>query len=555
MEMSVDIQRYRLLYEEIPAVCLMLDDQLIIREINRFGCEQLGYRSAELLDEPIRLLCLADECEFLEQKLRECIRELDGARRWECMRVRKDGSRFWVRDTVRVVEGVSGQLHVLISSEDITETRYLINELERQSSVDGLTGLFSRRKFDRYLQELVLSVQSEEGSHVLFYIDLDQFKVVNDSCGHLCGDELLRQIAKLLRHQIRGKDILARLGGDEFGLILESCSVEEAIKVGQKILHALEQFHFTWDGMAFSVGASIGGVVIEGPCCKASTLMHQADTACYTAKDKGRNRIQMYDTGDREMALRGRLQKWVSRLHSALEQDRFVLYRQQILPLSSSAEQSDHYEVLIRLRGEGNEVIPPGAFIPAAEYYNLSPRIDRWVTQTVLKRYAASNQQKPVTYFINLSGLTLGDETFIQDISSQLRRVLGNGLRICFEITETAAIRNLSTAIAFMERFRALGCQFALDDFGSGFSSFGYLKTLPVDYIKIDGGFVKNMIDDPLDFAVVRAINEVAEAFGKRTIAEYVETGAVLNVLKGLGIDYAQGYHIERPAPLAEEDQ
>ncbi len=547
-----EIQRYRHLYEELPAVCMILDHDLIIREINRFGCKQLGYQHDELLGKSLTSLCLPEDRDFLDQKLHDCLSELGESWRWECIRLRKDGSNFWVRDTVRVVDS-DGDRYVLISSEDITETRYLINELEQQSNVDSLTGLLTRRKFDRHLEELLLSMQSERDTHVLYYIDLDQFKVVNDSCGHLCGDELLRQVGHLLRMQIRSKDILSRLGGDEFGLILVSCSQNEALQIGEKILHAFSQFHFSWDDLFFTLGASIGGVIIDGPYCNSESLMKQADTACYIAKEKGRNRIQMYDCNDMAIEMRGGLQRWVNQLHNALETGRFALYQQQIIPLSSSAQSTcQHYEILLRLLDNKDQMILPGAFIPAAEYYNLSPRIDRWVTREVVSRHVQSAHKHPVIYFINLSGLTLGDDGFIQEISSLLEGVISYKLRFCFEITETAAIRNLTAASSFMEKFRNLGCEFALDDFGSGFSSFGYLKTLPVDYIKIDGSFVTNIIEEPLDLAVVRAINEVAGVFGKRTIAECVESGEVQNVLKGLGIDYVQGYHIGRPTRFLE---
>jgi diguanylate cyclase (GGDEF)-like protein/PAS domain S-box-containing protein len=547
-----ELNRYRHLYEELPAVCLILDQDLVIRDINRYGCEQLGYQQGELHGKTLSSLSLPEDRDFLEQKLHDCLSRSGGTWRWECLRKRKDGCRFWVRDTVRVVDSDWGR-HILISSEDITETRYLINELEQQSAVDSLTGLLTRRKFDRYLEEILLSLQSERDTHGLFYIDLDQFKLVNDTCGHLCGDELLRQVGQLLRKQIRSKDILSRLGGDEFGLILVSCSQNEALQIGEKILHAFSQFHFSWEDQIFTLGASIGGVIIDGPYYNSETLMKQADTACYIAKEKGRNRIQMYDSNDISVEVRGGLQRWVNQLNNAFETGRFTLYQQQIRPLSPAAESTcRHCEILLRLRDDGGQMILPGAFIPAAEYYNLSPRIDRWVTREVVALHARSDHKHPVIYFINLSGLTLGDDTFIQEISSLLEDVISYKFRICFEITETAAIRNLTAAISFMDKFRDLGCEFALDDFGSGFSSFGYLKTLPVDFIKIDGSFVTNIIEEPADLAVVRAINEVAGVFGKRTIAECVESGAVQNVLKGLGIDYVQGYHIGRPKRLTE---
>ncbi len=555
MGKSKDLRRYINLYEEIPTVCLMLDKDLIIKEINNFGLNYLGYQRDELVNESISKICPNEDRAYLLKKLNHCLKSYEEIHSWECSRVRKDGSRYWVRDNVRTIKDEYGEDLLLVSSEDITETRYLISELERQNSIDMLTGLTNRRKFDRYLEELMLSSNVRGDNHFLLYIDLDKFKVVNDSCGHLCGDEMLRQIAVLLRKQVKAENILARIGGDEFGLILENCSEQEAIQVGEGILKEMERFSFSWNDMTFSVGVSIGGVIIDGSENNLKNLLHYADTACFTAKDKGQYRIQIYNMDDKEMERRGGLQKWVSRIHQSIENDKFVLFKQKIYPVIDNHNEPEKYEILIRMKDDDGTLILPGSFIPAAEYYGVSPKIDRWVTETALKRYAATSHERPVTYFINLSGLTLSDDSYMHDISEEIRAMNDDGLQICFEITETAAIRNLTAAQKFMSHFKRLGCQFALDDFGSGFSSFGYLRTLPVDYIKIDGGFVRNMVKEPLDLAVVRAIHEVSEVFGKRTIAEFVETEEILNMIKGLGIDYAQGYHIEKPHPLSEADQ
>jgi diguanylate cyclase (GGDEF)-like protein/PAS domain S-box-containing protein len=543
------------IYDEIPALCILLDSRLRIRKLNRFGCEQLGYQLDQLVGQPVHLLCSADERELYLEKLRSCLAENNGLKRLESRRLRKDGSRYWVRDTVRVISPATGELQILIVSEDITETRYLIIELERQGSIDALTGLYNRRRFDRHLEQAILSakVEAEANAHVLCFIDLDQFKVVNDACGHLAGDELLRQIAHLLQQQIRGKDILARLGGDEFGLILDSCSVLEAESVCRKLLSSLARYRFTWADEVFTLGASIGLLRIDGASTNASDLLRYADTACYLAKDKGRNCIKVYDTQDAETQKRGTLMKWLSRLHAALDHDRFELYQQRIQPLRGEPESTTYDELLIRMRGENDELISPGAFIPAAEYYGLSGKIDRWVTREALRTLTArdTGDGTETVYFVNLSGLTLGDAEFIEQISTLLDGKPALRHKLCFEITETAAIQNLASAIQFIDHFRALGCMFALDDFGSGFSSFAYLKALPVDFIKIDGEFVRNIINEPMQLAIVQAIRLVADVSSTRTIAEHVEDAAVLNVLRGLSIDFGQGYYFDKPRPLA----
>lgn len=549
--MFEDTEQFHLLYQEMPAVSLVLDDALVVREVNSFGCNQLGYRHGELVGMPFHQLCFHEEREYLEQNLRQCLREREGNRRWECMRQRKDGTRFWVRDTVRILDDEAGASYVLISSEDITETRYLINELERKGSTDDLTGLYNRRKFDFFLEEHVLSVQGDGATHVLFFIDLDHFKVVNDTCGHLCGDQFLRQIAKLLRSQIRGQDILGRLGGDEYGLILTYCSVAEAREVGEKLLSTLDQFRFTWEDKSFSTGASIGGVVIEAGGGDASTLMSRADSACYVAKQEGRNRICMYDQISSDTDNLSGKENWFGRIYEALDEGRFELYAQRIESVVANGTEPGNVEVLLRMRNDDGELISPAAFMPAAERYNLSTRIDRWVIEQLVACYQQTGCPGCATFFVNLSGLTLGDSNYIQEVSRLLRGDAAQGMQVCFEITESAAIRNLDEARHFMEAFRQLGCQFALDDFGSGFSSFGYLKGLPVDYIKIDGGFVKSVDHDPLDQAVVRAIHEVARAFGTKTVAEWVESEAAFNMVRGMGVEYVQGYHIGGPLPLA----
>ncbi|HEB97318.1 MAG TPA: EAL domain-containing protein [Sedimenticola thiotaurini] len=547
----MDNQRFHLLCREVPVVSLILDRELNIQDINSLGCEQLGYSRSELLGTPYPMLCIPEEREYMQQNLTQSLNEVPCLKRWDCSHIRKNGTRYWARDTARFVEGPEGETFILIASEDITETRYLISELEKKSYLDELTGLYNRRRFNRHLDEILLSIHSGQDSHALFFIDLDQFKAINDSCGHLCGDQLLIQIADLLRKHTRKQDVLARLGGDEFGLILHSCSRDEARLIGQKLLQTFSQYRFFWEGKYFSVSASLGYTLIEsGMRSDANDLLRQADAACYLAKERGRNRVEMYDTHSNLIKQRDSLHTWYNRINQALDQSLFVLFSQEVIPISKRTNGEKAHEVLIRMKGPGGEIIPPGAFFPAADYYHLSPRIDLWVMEEVIRHFLSLPEPDGNTYFINLSGLTLSDTNYIRTTTRLLPQFIEQGLKLCFEITESVAIHHLDSARFFIDKFKALGCRFALDDFGSGFSSFGYLKTLPVDIIKIDGEFIRDIINDPADHAMVIAIHEVSKALEKLTVAEYVEDEAIFNKLREMGIDYVQGYYIGKPHPL-----
>jgi ammonium transporter, Amt family len=381
--------------------------------------------------------------------------------------------------------------------------------------------------------------------------------VVNDSCGHQAGDELLRNISIVLKNLVRSEDILARLGGDEFGLILNNCTLVEAQMICEKILAALSKHRFRWQDEVFSIGASIGVLVIDNSSGTSSELLRQADSACYVAKDRGRNCVHVFTPTDAETERRGQLMRWLSRLNWAFENDSFELYAQKISAIQPQHSHLEFYEFLVRMIDENGALIPPGAFIPAAEYYGLSSKMDRWVTkQSILLArkidFAAVDPDGKHNriYFINLSGLTLGDKKFVEEITELLDSSDHRNFKICFEITETAAIQNMAFAIEFMQHFRELGCLFALDDFGSGFSSFSYLKALPIDFLKIDGAFVKAIMSGPSEFAIVKSIHEIAKAFGMRTIAEHIETLDVLDQVRDLGIDFAQGYYLHKPSPI-----
>ena len=436
---------------------------------------------------------------------------------------------------------------------DVSQVRIIANELAYQAKHDTLTGLMNRREFEHHLESALARMpQHTDEPHWLCYLDLDQFKLVNDTCGHLAGDELLKQIARALQLQIRETDLLARMGGDEFAILLARCSAEAASHIIERIRHAVTTLKFVWNGKAFRISSSFGLVPITPENGTLYELMSAADMACYVAKDAGRNRIHLYRAGDGDAARRSDEMQWVQRITQALEEDRFTLYHQPIVPLRGRAY-SIHSEILVRMLGEDNAVVPPLEFIPAAERYNLMARVDRWVIRNTLDQLQALLVGAPpggCTVAINLSGQSLCDDEFLPFVLHEIDRHHLNPHHLCFEITETCAISNLSRATHFISTLRARGCRFALDDFGSGLSSFGYLKNLAVDYLKIDGSFVRNIEQDPMDLALVDSINQIGHVAGMQTIAEYVENAAIQESLRKLGVDYVQGYAIALPQPL-----
>jgi diguanylate cyclase (GGDEF)-like protein len=418
---------------------------------------------------------------------------------------------------------------------------------------DPLTGRYNRRAFEARLQRAIETAVVEGKHHALCYIDMDQFKVVNDTCGHVAGDELLKQVAALLEREIRDSDMLARLGGDEFGVLLEGCDLNTAAEHAEAMRLKVRKHRFVWQGKPFDTSISIGLVPITAECANMEEVMKNADAACYVAKDSGRNRLQIYQQHDKELAQRHGEMQWVSRIQQALEENRFELHGQLIRPMVNKPF-APHYEVLVRLRDPDGQLVPPMAFIPAAERYNLMPSIDQWVIQHALQMLASRRTRgrgDDIALAINLSGQSLGNDEVLATIRRLLDETGIAPTSLCFEITETAAITNLAAASRFMHQLRQLGCQFSLDDFGSGLSSFGYLSNLEVNYIKIDGHFVKNILLDPLSRSIVDAINRIGHVMGISTIAEFVESEEIAAELEKLGIDYIQGFGIHKPEPLA----
>jgi len=424
-------------------------------------------------------------------------------------------------------------------------------EVSYQASHDALTGLVNRREFERRLDLLLDKPGSNAAAHTVLYLDLDQFKIVNDSCGHIAGDELLKQLTSRLKGRVRHDDTLARLGGDEFGILLENCPPERGASIAELLRVTVSEFQFVWQGKAFVVGASIGLVSFGDEGFSRADVMRLADAACYVAKDDGRNRIHVYRPEDDALAQRHREMSWVGRIRAALDEDRFVLHAQKILALGAD-EDAEHHEVLVRMIDEDGRLVPPMAFIPSAERYNLMPALDRRVVQMTFAHWQAHcAASQPRRHFsVNLSGASLSDESFLPYVREQFERYAVLPSAICFEITETAAIANLVQATVFIRSLKAMGCRFALDDFGSGMSSFAYLKQLDVDFLKIDGAFVKDILTDPIDRAMVESINHIGHVMGVRTIAEFVENDAILHELRAIGVDYAQGYGIGKPQPL-----
>jgi len=416
---------------------------------------------------------------------------------------------------------------------------------------DSLTGLSNRNDFERRLQLAVQSSIQLKICHTVLYLDLDQFKLINETCGHTAGDQFLANLAEELKTHIREQDGLSRLGSDEFGVLLECCSGDDALAIAKGLLSAVRGLHYSWNDKKIAVACSIGLVTVDHSAKSAMDILRCADIACYAAKDQGGNRIQHFNRNAEEFIKRRGEMQWVGRIHKAFDQNQFVLYRQDMLSMTAdTADGQNKFELLLRICQPNEQVALPRAFIPAAERYNLMPQIDKWVVEKAFS-YLAERVELGQSHhcFINLSAMSLSDDSFFNYIKQRMEYYKVSPESICFEITETAAISNLNKAAEFIADIKKQGFLFALDDFGSGISSFSYLKSLPVDYLKIDGGFVLNMVDDPMDCAFVDVINQLGHVAGLKTVAEYVEDEAILDKLRVMGVDYAQGYFIHAPEP------
>ena len=467
--------------------------------------------------------------------------------------ITKKGEEVPIQDSVAPIRDRIGNIiGSVMVFHDVSKESRLFRQLSYQASHDTLTGLVNRREFENRLAEALEKTQdNSEETHALLYVDLDQFKVVNDTFGHTAGDTLLRQLTEQIQANIRSTDLLSRLGGDEFGILLERCDEQRAIEVAEGIRGSIEGYRFVWKDSFTSVRCSIGVVLVNSEDADVASVMSSADVACYSAKDMGRNQVHLYRDSDASM--RHEEMKWVSRITSAVEDDRLELFFQPIIGIGEdNGSARGHYELLLRMRDESGELVGPDQFIPAAERYNLMSTLDRWVIHEALSELADRSTDGTARYTlaINLSGTSLSEDRFLDFVIDELQKQQLPEGAICFEITETAAISNLSRVVHFMQALKELGCKFSLDDFGSGLSSFTYLKNLPVDYLKIDGQFIRNVVDDNVDESMVKAIREVGQAMGIETIAERVETRQVLEKLSSLGVEFAQGYYIARPASV-----
>ncbi|MBI5460795.1 MAG: EAL domain-containing protein [Gammaproteobacteria bacterium] len=490
----------------------------------------------------------------LQHPILDCLREnrtveLDA----ECALLLASGVRVPISDSAAPIRDATGAVRgAVMVFHDVSEARRLQRELSFQASHDPLTGLYNRREFDREVQRALERAERDGCRHALCYLDLDQFKVVNDTCGHAAGDQLLHKLTAYLQSKLRKADVLARLGGDEFGLLLAHCPLHRALDVAESLREAVSEFRFQWQDKSFQIGVSIGLVELSPTVASAAEALAAADMACYAAKEDGRNRIHVYHPDDVELTRRREEMGMVTAVQRALTDDSLELFGQIIAPVREETT-LPHYEILVRMRDPEGHFISPGAFIPAAERFQLMSSLDRWVVSHSL-RFAAAQARggNPIELSINLSGQSLSEDQFLDFVIREIDQSGVTPEHLCFEITETAAINNLARAVRFMTSIRRLGCHFALDDFGSGMSSFGYLKNLPVDVLKIDGGFIKRLHESPVDQSMVRAIQEVARLMNMKTVAEFVENAEILHVLRDIGIDRAQGYFLGKPAPLTE---
>lgn len=540
--------RFRALNELMPALVLLLraSDGCVVY-FNHAARTRLGIASAD----EIGLDSLIDDDEV---RLRLARVASGGAPmvNESVQLVSHGGAKFWATLSVSLIE-FDHRPHLLAVANDITDLRELNERLAYQASHDELTNLYNRREFERRLAATIVKVDRGGTAAALMYADLDQFKLINDTSGHAAGDHLLSDLATVLRSQLRPGDIIARLGGDEFGVLMANATPESALETAERLRRSVDGFVFSYESRSYPVTTSIGVVMLQAPVASLREVLAVADTACYLAKEKGRNRVHLYSERDLETAQRRSEMEWVSRLRQALTEHRFSLFYQVLQPMrTEDASDGAHFELLLRLHDDG-VLVQPGSFIPAAERFGLMPLIDRWVVERAITQFDhLLPDGSPVALCaINLSGQTVDDEAFADFVIGLLRTHGVPPHKLCFEITETAAISNMAHVVSFIEKLRAVGCRFALDDFGAGMASFGYLKNLPVDILKIDGSFIRNLDSDRLSHSIVRAVTDIGHQLQLQVIAEWVDNPTVMETLRTLGVDFAQGYFVHQPEPIA----
>lgn len=550
-------ERVQVTLESIGDAVITVDLDGKIEYINHAAELLLGYTNAELENYSY------DRISILNHKTRKPIvdpiaRCLEGKGRnvveKNCILVAKDSSEYNIDFTAApILDETKGALGCVLVLHDVTQMHNLTRMLNHQATHDPLTGLINRREFEVRLKHALDSAQVDNSAHSLVFLDLDNFKIVNDTCGHLAGDELLKQFTLLLQRKLRQVDTFARLGGDEFALLLNGCCINKAATLTNEILTSVKEYRFQWSNNTFEVGTSIGITAVSRDSANTTELLSEADSACYLAKRNGKNRVQVYDQHNFLLLQhRGEMQ-WVQKITQALADNRFELYCQKIISLKDKPIDCNFYEILLRLHDGQNNIIQPSEFIPAAERFQLMPTIDRWVVQNAFQVLKTDINDSPIwKTSINLSAQSVCDKDFFNFILEQQLHFQIDPKQVCFEITETAAIDNLQDAKHLITQLRSMGFGFALDDFGSGMSSFAYLKQLEVDYLKIDGMFIKEICENKVDRAMVTSINQIGQLMGIKTIAEFAETDGIVEQLKLIDVDYAQGSGIDVPKPVAE---
>ncbi|WP_198134684.1 EAL domain-containing protein [Psychromonas ingrahamii] len=560
LTLSNEFERTRVTLSSIGDAVITTNEQQVVEYINPIAEHLTGWALADAIGQPVtRVFNIINQHTRLVAKtaIARCLdeRAIVGPV-CDTVLLSKDGNEYWVEKSAAPIFAPGDVIiGVVMVFRDVTGQKRLREEVAyHRASHDHLTGLANRREFDRMLLEMFESSISPGVAHVLCCIDLDQFKLINDSCGHFAGDTLLKEISVVLTQTVRAKDLVARIGGDEFAILFQSSDLQAAKQIAQDVCDKIAQIRFHHKDKFYHVGASIGVVPLDGRWDNAEAAQQAGEIACFAAKHEGRGRVHMYTDLDKTVMEQRDQMQWASRLQQAIDENRFELFAQPIMALDEQAEQGLHFEVLLRLRETGGALVSPAVFMASAEQFGLATQIDHWVVNNVLKwmKTHADELEKVHIIAVNLSGNSVGDRDFHQFLIEALDHAQVPVQKISFEITETAAIENLDIATEFIAMVHQRGAKISLDDFGSGMSSMAYLKKLPVDYLKIDGQFVKDMENDTVDCAMVRSIKQIADLTGKITIAEFVENAKILMLLKDIGVDFAQGYHIGKPQPINE---
>ena len=558
LQLYEEKEKAQVTLQSIGDAVITTDADGCVEYLNPVAEELTGWDSQEAQGRPIaEVFHVISETtrQPVDSPITRCLREGRMVEMTEpSLLVNRRGQEISMQDSAAPIRDRAGRLiGVVMVFHDVSQERRLQRALSYQATHDALTGLINRREFEHRINETLQASRSDrEIRHVVLYLDLDQFKVVNDTCGHQAGDRLLKQVTSVLQTRIRSSDTLARLGGDEFGVLLVDCSLDMAQRIAEGLRQAIREFRFVWQDRIMNVGVSIGLAGMNGDAETLSTIMSAADVACYAAKESGRNRVHTYNQGHAPDRLRE--MQWVSRINRACEDDRLELHIQPIVAIRAGTDAFRQFELLLRMRDESGQLVQPAEFIPAAERFNLMPALDRWVVRQACQHLAHKRSddlsRAPYTISINVSTTTINDEQFLDYVIAEMATADLSPGALCFELTESTAMSSLAAATRFIHELRKRGCKFSLDDFGSGLSSFLFLKNLPVDYIKVDGSFVQNVAQDVIDRSMVEAITQIGRTMGIATIAERVDSAEVLNQLAELGVQYAQGHFIASPQPV-----